>query len=134
MAYERVNWENLPSTKTPVNADNLNKLNDVSVYLLDTYKASGIELYEGSNAVVHNNLVILKMNFGGTFAANTNVTIATLPEKLRPNSVAAGSCTFHKNRKDMEAGVVVIFTDGHIEVSSPTTQTKCILTLTYSLN
>lgn len=29
MAYERVNWENLPSTKTPVNADNLNKLNDV---------------------------------------------------------------------------------------------------------
>ena len=25
MAYERVNWENLPSTKTPVNADNLNK-------------------------------------------------------------------------------------------------------------
>lgn len=29
MAYERVNWENLPSTKTPVNATNLNKLNDV---------------------------------------------------------------------------------------------------------
>lgn len=28
MAYERVNWENLPSTKTPVNEDNLNKLND----------------------------------------------------------------------------------------------------------
>lgn len=29
MAYERVNWENLPSTNTPVNATNLNKLNDV---------------------------------------------------------------------------------------------------------
>lgn len=26
MAYERVNWENLPSTKTPVNEDNLNKM------------------------------------------------------------------------------------------------------------
>ena len=26
MAYERVNWENLPSTNTPVNADNLNKM------------------------------------------------------------------------------------------------------------
>lgn len=26
MAYKRVNWENLPSTKTPVNADNLNKM------------------------------------------------------------------------------------------------------------
>lgn len=30
MAYERVNWENLPSTKTPVNADNLNKM-DVGI-------------------------------------------------------------------------------------------------------
>ena len=29
MAYERVNWENLPSTNTPVNADNLNKMDEV---------------------------------------------------------------------------------------------------------
>ena len=28
MAYERVNWENLPSKKTPVNADNLNKMDE----------------------------------------------------------------------------------------------------------
>lgn len=28
MAYKRVNWENLPSTKTPVNADNLNKMDE----------------------------------------------------------------------------------------------------------
>lgn len=28
MAYERVNWENLPSTNTPVNADNLNKMDE----------------------------------------------------------------------------------------------------------
>ena len=28
MAYERVNWENLPSTKTPVNATNLNKMDE----------------------------------------------------------------------------------------------------------
>ena len=26
MAYERVNWENLPSTKTPINQTNLNKM------------------------------------------------------------------------------------------------------------
>lgn len=30
MAYTRVNWENLPSTNTPVNADNLNKM-DVGI-------------------------------------------------------------------------------------------------------
>ena len=28
MAYKRVNWENLPSTNTPVNADNLNKMDE----------------------------------------------------------------------------------------------------------
>ena len=28
MAYEKVNWENLPSTNTPVNADNLNKMDE----------------------------------------------------------------------------------------------------------
>ena len=35
MAYERVNWENLPSTKTPVNADNLNKM-DEGIANIDT--------------------------------------------------------------------------------------------------
>ena len=28
MAYKRVNWKNLPSTNTPVNADNLNKMDE----------------------------------------------------------------------------------------------------------
>ena len=28
MAYKRVNWKNLPSTNTPVNADNLNKMGE----------------------------------------------------------------------------------------------------------
>ena len=28
MAYERANWENLPSKNTPVNADNLNKMDE----------------------------------------------------------------------------------------------------------
>ena len=35
MAYERVNWENLPSTNTPVNADNLNKM-DAGIANIDT--------------------------------------------------------------------------------------------------
>ena len=35
MAYKRVNWENLPSTKTPVNADNLNKM-DEGIANIDT--------------------------------------------------------------------------------------------------
>ena len=39
MAYERVNWENLPSTKTPVNADNLNKT-DAGIKDLDDNKVN----------------------------------------------------------------------------------------------
>ena len=35
MAYTRVNWENLPSTNTPVNATNLNKM-DKGIKDLDT--------------------------------------------------------------------------------------------------
>lgn len=37
MAYTRVNWENLPSTNTPVNATNLNKM-DAGIKTLDTGK------------------------------------------------------------------------------------------------
>ena len=39
MAYEKVNWENLPSTNTPVNATNLNKMdegiNNIQALLVD---------------------------------------------------------------------------------------------------
>lgn len=35
MAYTRVNWENLPSTNTPLNATNLNKM-DAGIASLDT--------------------------------------------------------------------------------------------------
>lgn len=35
MAYTRVNWENLPSKNTPVNADNLNKM-DEGIANIDT--------------------------------------------------------------------------------------------------
>lgn len=39
MAYERVNWENLPSKNTPVNADNLNKM-DAGIKDLDNGQTS----------------------------------------------------------------------------------------------
>ena len=47
MAYKRVNWENLPSTKTPVNADNLNKM-DKGIKDLETElskKANSADVY-----------------------------------------------------------------------------------------
>ena len=47
MAYERVNWENLPSKNTPVNADNLNKM-DKGIKDLETElskKANSADVY-----------------------------------------------------------------------------------------
>lgn len=41
MEYERINWENLPSHETPINANNLNRI-DFALYLL----ASSEYVYE----------------------------------------------------------------------------------------
>ena len=54
MAYERVNWENLPSKNTPVNADNLNKMDEGIDAKQDKMTAgTGIEI-TGENII--NNL------------------------------------------------------------------------------
>ena len=51
MAYEKVNWENLPSTKTPVNADNLNKMENRIDQIENDFKNAGTHnsLYRGKD-------------------------------------------------------------------------------------
>ena len=64
MAYERVNWENLPSTNTPVNADNLNKLNDVidekETTINNTINQTKTELQNNINKI--SNVQVLQLN------------------------------------------------------------------------
>lgn len=43
MAYDRINWENTPSTNTPLNADNLNTM-DAALANLDNLIAAANEL------------------------------------------------------------------------------------------
>ena len=50
MAYERVNWENLPSTNTPVNADNLNKMVEKSDLLNLIYPVGSIYMSVNSTS------------------------------------------------------------------------------------
>lgn len=48
MAYTKTNWENLPSTNTPINATNLNKIENN----LETL--NGVVLYENANGFEDN--------------------------------------------------------------------------------
>lgn len=61
MAYKRVNWENLPSKNTPVNADNLNKVDE------------GI-----ANAVEKSDLLNLIYPVGSIYMSVNNTSPATL--------------------------------------------------------
>lgn len=67
MDYERVNWENLPSTKTPVNADNLNKLNDA-------IDQAGAEIFVGTEEPTTGEKVWFRK---GKNLFNKNVSIIT---------------------------------------------------------
>ena len=74
MAYERVNWENLPSTKTPVNADNLNKM-DEGIANIDTKinsKANSSDVY--TKTEINETLLPMTMLKGIDIRDNDTVT------------------------------------------------------------
>lgn len=84
-AYQRINWENYPSIKTPLNEENLNKMDlsvneiDNRVISLDTTKAEKIELSNLFNGVAFNEktgIITFNRVNGGT------VTIDTALEKI----------------------------------------------------
>lgn len=56
MSYTRVNWENLPSTNTPVNAENLNKM-DAGIASLDTHMTNAETNIEQISGRLENYLV-----------------------------------------------------------------------------
>ena len=97
MAYERVNWENLPSTKTPVNADNLNKM-DAGIKDLETElskKANSSDVYtknDFKNAGAHNNLYrgkdITSLFYDGTLSKQ--IAAGTFDD------IFVGDCIFGK--------------------------------------
>lgn len=96
MAYTRVNWENLPSTNTPVNATNLNKMDAGIKTLDDNYNAilqSNITItsdYEigDSGCFKSQNSVIIGFNINNsnsTFPTYAWTKIAQLPSGARPS-------------------------------------------------
>lgn len=76
MAYERVNWENLPSTKTPVNADNLNKM-DKGIKDLETElskKANSADVY--TKTEIDDTLLAMERMTGSIIGDSSTITIS----------------------------------------------------------
>ena len=65
MAYERVNWENLPSTNTPVNADNLNKMEN-------GIDQAGAEIFVGAEEPVAGEKVWFNKDKNSIYVRNSN--------------------------------------------------------------
>ena len=65
MAYERVNWENLPSTKTPINQTNLNKMENA-------IDQAGAEIFVGAEEPTTGEKVWFNKNKNSIYVRNSN--------------------------------------------------------------
>lgn len=87
-AYERINWENYPSDKTPLNETNLNKL-DVGVNELDnriiTLDSTKFDKTEASKLIKNFELDKATGIITITYLSGATATIDTMLEKLAVN-------------------------------------------------
>lgn len=65
MAYERVNWENLPSTKTPINQTNLNKMEN-------GIDQAGAEIFVGAEEPTTGEKVWFNKHKNSIYVRNSN--------------------------------------------------------------
>ena len=65
MAYKRVNWENLPSTKTPINQTNLNKMENA-------IDQAGAEIFVGAEEPTTGEKVWFNKNKNSIYVRNSN--------------------------------------------------------------
>lgn len=86
MAYNKTNWENSPSTNTPINAANLNKI-EQGIYDLDqtTYKISNFVLLTGTiimpEAGDTNLTGSVTINYPDGFNENNTVIISLMAKR-----------------------------------------------------
>lgn len=109
MAYERVNWENLPSKNTPVNADNLNKM--------DEGIANAVEKSDLLNLIYPVGSIYMSVNstnpstlFGGTWRriANGRTLIGVDENNGNFNSAKKTGGSFSHNHTNPSTGSHVL--------------------------
>ncbi len=118
MAYTRVNWENLPSTNTPVNATNLNKMDaGIANAVEKTGDTMTGDLNMQGNAVKfgNNGSVLWKEdNFGDKFRIIPNFNGAGSDNKLIFQSTNGDAGTDPQDWKDL---VYIHANNGYIELA-----------------
>lgn len=130
MAYERVNWENLPNTSTPINATNLNKIENELEFL--DGNSSWVSL---GNTVYYKKVgnVVTIRGFSQNEVALTEgdyKIIATLPQEIRPSIELA--FPWSPIGQDM-AGLARIYSDGNLALYSTNGTAWWAFTITYIL-
>lgn len=110
--YERVNWEDSPSTKTPLNATNLNKM-DAGIY----QNADDIE--ELQNSVITANLLTVPKGDFITYTASGTLETEIVGDYPYKADVSIGGVT-----ADHKADVVPSYTSSQLGVLCNLNQTK----------
>jgi len=157
MAYERVNWENLPSKNTPVNADNLNKMDTGIANIENELKLNKNTIQEQQkqieqlqkeikelkgdnsswvslgNTVYYKkmgNIVTIRGYSLNNVALNIKgyKTIATLPQEIRPSIELAFPWT---PIGENTIGLVRISLDGTLDLYSENGTAWWAFTITY---
>ena len=139
MSYTRVNWENLPSTNTPVNATNLNKMDAGIKTLDDNYNAvaqnnititSDYQIADNSCFKSQNfiNIGINIYNENSTYGTYSWVKLARLPANFRPSRdkyLSGFGCS--SGWGTPTSVPIFVDTDGYINVYLQTTGLKRII-------
>jgi len=121
MAYKRVNWENLPSTKTPVNADNLNKMDEgIANAVEKTGDTMTGDLNMQSSSVkfgTTGNVLWKEDGYGDKFRIIPNFNGAGASNKLIIQSTTGEAGTDPQNWKDL---VTIHADSGQVDLIHPT--------------
>lgn len=125
MDYERVNWENLPSTKTPINQTNLNKMEN-------GIDQAGAEIFVGTEEPTAGEKVWFNKNENSIYVRNSNGVYEEFIKK-NPSEITLikkyyAGLTFNCN-DIIESGIYAIDTNNTIK-NGPTLATNNLNLLT----
>lgn len=129
--YQKTNWENAPSTATPINSANLMKVEDALEFSINKVTANATlnEDWVAGDAIglefnKIGNMVIANFSASITSVTGMHLFIGDIPENMRPSQVIPMPAVFvPTSTTDYEARIIVINPDGKIQIAKNPTVT-----------